>query len=293
MDRPHPGVPGPPHRRRGGPRRRRRGGVAQRPGRPSQPGTHPGAGFVHGNSQVRRRRRSGRDAVALEEAAMPGARPDRVGEHSDLQPARAGGSSKSGRTVGIGRGVRHPELVVGGCSSSGSWSRTGLGEQVCRYVLLRCSSRRAPPRSERRSPGGAGAASWDQVDRAHRRSARRPARGRATPRGSRCRATASTSRPSRRSPRPPPTGTNLAAGACRLRRGLGGTWAPKCGAGKAPPAGETKAVAEAEIQAHAAGEESMPTAGKTTPAGEASSGRTSGPSRRAAAEVDEQDRAPR
>ena len=53
------------------------------------------------------------DPVAGEELLVPGARPDRVGQHPHLDAVGAEPGEQLGR-LGIGEGVRGPELAVGG-----------------------------------------------------------------------------------------------------------------------------------------------------------------------------------
>ena len=131
------------------------------------------------------------DAVAAEEALVPGPRPDRVGEHADLEPVDPQPARTAARTSGSVERVRLPELVVGR-QQRRVVVEPGLGEEVRDGRALLVVARAAPDRLRRPRCSALGA----RVGVARRRP---PARQRPRLRvRSRRRATGSACRPSRR-----------------------------------------------------------------------------------------------
>ena len=88
---------------------------AARPGRrrrprPSRRGTPRAPASSTGSRWCRRRRRCRSSTPSRrEELLVPGPRPDRVGQHADLEPVDRAAGSNSGTHVGVGVGVRLPE----------------------------------------------------------------------------------------------------------------------------------------------------------------------------------------
>ena len=181
----------PRRRRRAGRRRRRSAPGRRRRPRPSPRGTRAGTAWSTGSRWCRRRRRSGRSTPSRsKKPSCTLARPDRVGQHADLDAALVQRLPQRPH-LGVGEGVRLPEGVVGR-EQVGVVLEARLGEQVGDGRALLVVAAAAPD-------DVAGAVQPLGRDR-RRRGRRRPRPGPApaTRRGSRCRASGSGCRPSRR-----------------------------------------------------------------------------------------------